>query len=84
MKKQWKSMKNLAITYGELGDRYKEFKLQEQIYYIRCRVMGEEHPDTVSSLSDIAYLAQLLGEGAKALEFYERLYENAWLGRVFT
>ncbi len=40
----------------------------------RCRVLGEEHPDTLKTLSNMAAACDSLGDHAKELELRETLY----------
>ena len=48
------SMANLAATYRDQG-RYDEAeKLQVQVMEIRKRVLGEKHPDTLTSIANLA------------------------------
>ncbi|MBQ3489746.1 MAG: tetratricopeptide repeat protein, partial [Clostridia bacterium] len=40
-------MNNLAVAYSELGDHRKALEVQEKVYALRCKILGEEHPDTL-------------------------------------
>ncbi|MBQ2035172.1 MAG: tetratricopeptide repeat protein, partial [Peptococcaceae bacterium] len=42
-------MNNLAFTYSDRGDHGKAKKLYEKVYRLRCKVLGEEHPDTLDT-----------------------------------
>jgi hypothetical protein len=43
------SMNNLAFTWKILGQAKEALKLMEQCVALRSRIIGTEHPDTLSS-----------------------------------
>ena len=47
-------MCNLANTYGRLGKYADAEKLQIKVLDMRNRLLGEAHPDTISSMGDLA------------------------------
>ena len=50
-------------------------QLNEEVYALRVEVLGEEHPDTMYSINNLANTYAELGNYPKALELFERLYE---------
>ena len=63
----------MACTYGELGDYKKAIELFEKVYKLSCKILGEEHPDTINSLKNCAYTYFYLGDIEKSLELFEKL-----------
>jgi tetratricopeptide (TPR) repeat protein len=51
---QSSAMGNLAITYESLGKYADAEKLQIQVLDMRSRLLGEEHPDTISAMNNLA------------------------------
>ena len=47
-----------------------------KVYELRCKVFGEKHPATLTTLNNISYTYEQLGEYEKALEIEERVYES--------
>ena len=43
-----------ALTYSEVGRRQEALQLTEQVVEARKRTLGEEHPDTLSSMHALA------------------------------
>ena len=61
--------KYVSINYAEA------LKWAERIYDFAVREYGEEHPDTLTPLNNIAYTYGELGDHKKALELYEKVYK---------
>jgi hypothetical protein len=57
-------MNNLALTLGAQGDWAGARKLHEETLDIRRRVLGPEHPDTLTSAWNLLGTLQDLGEHA--------------------
>ena len=49
-------------------------EINEKVYTISCRILGGEHPLTLTSLNNLAYTYGELGEHKKALEMNEKVY----------
>ena len=49
-------------------------ELKKKAYEQSCKMLREEHPDTLSSLSNLAYEYAELGEYQKALELAKKVY----------
>ena len=47
-------MANLAGTLGAQGDHVAARRLKERVLEVRTRVLGEEHPDTLTSMGNLA------------------------------
>jgi eukaryotic-like serine/threonine-protein kinase len=61
----------LTDLYYKLGRYDDALVLQERALAIRRRVLGEDHPDTMSSINDIGYLLQAQGKLAES-EVYRK------------
>ena len=66
------SRNNLALLYQDKGDYDKVLPLLEQTLAVRERVLGVEHPDTLSSRNNLAMLYQDKGDYDKALPLLEQ------------
>ena len=65
-------MANLASTYRNQG-RWKEAEeLQAKEMETRKRVLGEEHPDTLTSMDNLALTWKEQGRGAEAIKLMEK------------
>ena len=53
------SMNNLADTLRAQGDLNGARELQEKVLEIRRRILGEEHPDTLTSMNNLAEISVL-------------------------
>ena len=62
-------MNNLAGTLGTQGDPDGARRLQERVLEVSTRVLGEEHPHTLTSMGNLAFtlIAQGNREGALRL-----------------
>jgi len=61
-------MANLASTYRHQG-RWKEAEeLDVQVVEKRKRVLGQEHPDTLTSMNNLAWTLKSQGRDDEALE----------------
>ena len=65
----------LAYIYGELGDYPKQLELNENAYELSCKVLGEDHPNTLTFLNNLAVAYWNLGEYQKGLKLNEKVYE---------
>ncbi|KAH7343787.1 Tetratricopeptide repeat-domain-containing protein [Rhizoctonia solani] len=55
-------MNNLASTYQDL-DRYEDASaLHSEALDVRKRVLGKDHPHTLTSMSNLAYICLKLGQ----------------------
>jgi Tetratricopeptide repeat len=67
-------MANLASTYRNQG-RWKEAeKLEAQVMEMRKRVLGEEHPDTLTSMNNLAFTWKGKGHNDKAISLTEKCF----------
>jgi Tetratricopeptide repeat len=61
------SMANLASTYQNQG-RWKEAEdLEVQVMETRKRVLGQEHPGTLTSMNNLAFTLKSQGRDEKAV-----------------
>ncbi|MBQ3489037.1 MAG: tetratricopeptide repeat protein, partial [Clostridia bacterium] len=54
--------------------RRKALELNEKVYALQCKILGEEHPDTLTSLNNLATTYYQLGDLEKAAEMFEKVY----------
>ena len=66
----------MAATYGDLENYEKELKLQKKSYDKYCKILGEEHPETLTSLSNLAVAYGDLGNYEKCLELHKESYRK--------
>jgi hypothetical protein len=66
-------MNNLAGTLWSQGDLTGARKIQEQVLEARRRVLGEDHPDTLSSLNNLASTLKAQGDLAGARKIEEQV-----------
>lgn len=50
--------------------------LNEKLYRSRCNVLGEKHLSTLTSLNNLAYCYDKLGDYVRAVELQEKLYSH--------
>jgi len=48
-------MGKMAAIYGNLGQLEKAEQLEEEVWKTRKTVLGSEHPDTLSTMSNLAF-----------------------------
>ena len=65
---------NLAISYSCLGDYNKALELGKTVYSATKELLGENHPDTLSTLWNLASFYSYLGDYYKALELDKTVY----------
>ncbi len=64
-------MNSLAMLYKKQGEYAKALPLYEECLTLRKVVLGESHPDTLSSMNDLATLYFDQEEYLKAWPLYE-------------
>lgn len=67
---------NLVIAYVAARRSGEGVPLAEQVLRTRERVLGPEHQDTLASLYTVAYANEYAGRLDKALELYDRAYNE--------
>ena len=65
-------MHNLADSLRQLGDAAAARKLEEQVLAISIRVLGEEHPSTLSTMNNLAVSLYYLGDYPAAQALMEQ------------
>jgi tetratricopeptide (TPR) repeat protein len=68
-------MHNLAFSYAAMGRQDQALKLREEVLARRKIALGEDHPDTLRSMTSVADSYQAMGRNAEALEMYRRTLE---------
>jgi tetratricopeptide (TPR) repeat protein len=61
-----------AIKLHEAGRYQEALPLAQRALEIREKILGPEHPDTITSLNNLAYLYKITGAYAQALPLYQR------------
>ena len=64
-------MHNLALTYQAQGRNADAAKIQEEVLEKSRGILGEEHPDTLSTLHNLASTYQAQGRNADAAKIQE-------------
>ncbi len=59
------------MTLRDLGDAAGARDLHEAALSVRRRVLGEEHPDTLQSMNNLAVIRWALGDAASARDLHE-------------
>lgn len=65
-------LEDLASFYGRLGDYSKAIEFYDKCANLQSKLLGKEHPDTLSTLY---ILAGYLGYDEEALEIFRTVYE---------
>jgi bacterioferritin-associated ferredoxin len=68
-------MNNLAQTLGAQGDHGAGRKLEEQVLEARRRVLGEEHPDTLTAMNNLAQTLGAQGDHGAGRKLQEQVLE---------
>ena len=68
----WPPRDNLAGAYQAAGDLGRAIPLYEQTLAGRQRVLGEDHPDTLTSRNNLADAYQAAGDLGRAIPLYEQ------------
>jgi tetratricopeptide (TPR) repeat protein len=64
---------SFALVYSEAGRLQKALQLTERVVEANKRTLGEEHPDTLGSMHNLAIRYSDAGERQKALQLTERV-----------
>ena len=64
-------MSALAGLFESMGDYDRALPMHEECLAKRKRVLGEDHPDTLTSLNNLAGLFESMGDYDRALPMYE-------------
>ena len=68
----WKAKSNLAAAYESGGDPGRAIPLYEQTLTDYRRILGPDHPDTLTSASNLAGAYQAGGDLGRAIPLYEQ------------
>jgi hypothetical protein len=69
-------MNNLAATLRDVGDLAGALSLHESVLRARGRILGAEHPDTLTAMSNFALTLRDLGDLAGARSLQESVVEG--------
>ncbi|KAJ7479582.1 hypothetical protein FB451DRAFT_1031617 [Mycena latifolia] len=58
----------LAMIYGRKGDFHRKREIEEVVLSRRTELLGEEHPNTLSAMANLAVTLSALGQSSKAEE----------------
>ena len=64
-------LRDLATSYGDLGDYQRKAELLEKLYVLKCEILGESHSSVISLLNDLA-LAYGMFDCKKKAELEEK------------
>ena len=67
---------DFALVYSEAGEIRKALQLLERVVEIRKRTLGEEHPNTLRSMYNLANRYSEAGKTPKALRLNEQVVET--------
>ncbi len=78
-------LNNLALLRDDLGDRQGAEAMYRRVVDIQRRTMGETHPDTARTLTNLAYLMVATDRPTAALELLDEVVaiEGRLIGHVF-
>ena len=68
------ALNQLADAYAKLKKLEEALEIKEKVYLTRLKLLGEEHPDTLKTLSSLAHLDRSLGNHEKAYENMKTAY----------
>ena len=69
-------MHALALTYQAQGRNADAAKIQEEVLEKRKRILGEEHPHTLTTMHALASTYQAQGRNADAAKIQEEVLEK--------
>lgn len=70
------SMSNIAYIHSMLGNNDESLQLYKQLHMHKIRTLGENHPDTLYVLLDVARVLESVTNHFEALTIYESIYEK--------
>ena len=59
-----------------MEDYNKALELYQEAYEKQRKILGENHPDTLVTLNNLAYTYSYIWNNEKALELFKELYEK--------
>ena len=62
---------NLVIRYSEVGRLEKALQLTERVVEARKRTVGDEHPDTLTSMANLAFTYEAQSQDTKAVNLIQ-------------
>ena len=65
----------MASSYFKLGEYEQSLYLNKKVIKIRCKILGKNHPDTLSSLQSLASVYSELGSYQKAKTLQKDVYD---------
>ena len=65
----------MPIQLGELGKHAEAAEQHRAVQQLRAKVLGPEHPDTLSSMNNYAYQLGKLGKHAEAAEQHKAVQQ---------
>jgi hypothetical protein len=66
-------MHSLAISYWSLGRVKEAAEMQEKVLEARCRILGEEHPNTLETMHNLATSYRSLNRLEEAVALEDKL-----------
>ena len=68
------AMNDLGLILSDAGMFREALGVKEELYALRCQVLGPEHPDTLNALNNLAVVYGEMGDHEKSLELREKAY----------
>ena len=68
------AMNDLGLILSDAGMFREALEVKEELYALRCQVLGPEHPDTLNALNNLAVVYGEMGDHEKSLELREKAY----------
>ena len=69
-------MNNLAVTYRAQGRTGEAARLQEEVLEKRRRILGDDHPDTLTTMNNLASTYRDQGRTGEAARLQEEVLEK--------
>lgn len=71
------ALRKLAQTHHCLHNRVQFMSLNEKVYSLQCKVLGEDHPDSIVTLSHLATAYYQFGLYDRAIEKAQKAYDQS-------
>ena len=68
---------NVGYIYYSFGRLAEALKVQEEVYELKVRYLGKEHPDTLIALNNLAFTYGAMGDPEKQYDIEDELYETS-------
>jgi hypothetical protein len=69
-------MNSIANSLIGLGEYPKAVDVLEKVYALECKILGDNHPESLRSMNNLARGYSMVNDHRKALEMYEKCYSE--------